>query len=207
MKSEREGFTLIELLIVIAIILILIAIAVPNFLDARVRAQVARSRADMRTVATAVEAYHADFNQLLDSWGPFAPSLFMRLRPLTTPIEYLDEIPKDPFQPLDDPYWNSPVLLTPNDPIGHWDTHYVFNQGDSSVGSSHGSNDPKLSSAWSLTGAGPDHTIIFPYYYFAVNFSFASNGQHPSRFAYNPTNGARSKGEIFLRGGHYPTHE
>ncbi|MBK7496274.1 MAG: prepilin-type N-terminal cleavage/methylation domain-containing protein [Candidatus Omnitrophica bacterium] len=36
---NTRGFTLIELLIVIAIILILIGIALPNFLEAQVRAR------------------------------------------------------------------------------------------------------------------------------------------------------------------------
>jgi prepilin-type N-terminal cleavage/methylation domain-containing protein len=60
MKSYQHinrGFTLIELLIVIAIILILIAIALPNFLEAQVRAKVTRAVAELRTVATAVESY------------------------------------------------------------------------------------------------------------------------------------------------------
>ncbi|MBW7937580.1 MAG: prepilin-type N-terminal cleavage/methylation domain-containing protein, partial [Candidatus Omnitrophica bacterium] len=37
---KKAGFTLIELLIVIAIILILISIALPNFLEAQMRAKV-----------------------------------------------------------------------------------------------------------------------------------------------------------------------
>lgn len=64
-----KGFTLIELLIVIAIILILIAIALPNFLAAQVRAKVTRERADQRTIATAIESLRTERNVLLvDFW-------------------------------------------------------------------------------------------------------------------------------------------
>ena len=54
------AFTLIELLIVVAIIAILAAIAVPNFLDAQVRAKASRARSDLRTAATALELYRVD---------------------------------------------------------------------------------------------------------------------------------------------------
>lgn len=58
----KKGFTLIELLIVVAIIAILAAIAVPNMLEAQVRAKVSRVHSDMRTVATALETYRIDTN-------------------------------------------------------------------------------------------------------------------------------------------------
>lgn len=58
----KRGFTLIELLIVCAIIAILASIAVPNFLDAQTRAKTSRVKADMRTIATALEAYNVDTN-------------------------------------------------------------------------------------------------------------------------------------------------
>lgn len=44
LRRNRPGFTLIELLIVIAIILILIAIALPNFLEAQIRAKVTKAK-------------------------------------------------------------------------------------------------------------------------------------------------------------------
>jgi prepilin-type N-terminal cleavage/methylation domain-containing protein len=60
---KREAFTLIELLIVVAIIGILAAIAVPNFLNAQMRATIARIQGDQRAIATAVESYMVDNGQ------------------------------------------------------------------------------------------------------------------------------------------------
>lgn len=59
--GKSQAFTLIELLIVIAIIAILALIAVPNFLEAQVRAKVSRCHADHRSIGVAVEAYAVDW--------------------------------------------------------------------------------------------------------------------------------------------------
>jgi len=56
-----KGFTLIELLIVIAIILILIGIALPNFMNARLRAKVLQTKADMKAVDEAIHLYANDY--------------------------------------------------------------------------------------------------------------------------------------------------
>ncbi len=105
------AFTLIELLIVVAIIAILAAIAVPNFLEAQTRARVGRAHADMRSMATAAEAYCVDhgmypLNGVLNMNGtmqnphhtpqgpPYHKFLF---EGITTPIAYMTSIPNDPF--------------------------------------------------------------------------------------------------------------
>ncbi len=94
---QKIGFTLIELLIVVAIIAILAAIAVPNFLEAQTRAKVSRAKADMRTIATGLEAYRVDYNEY-----PPNPdtSVSFNITPsqITTPIAYLTSRPQDPFK-------------------------------------------------------------------------------------------------------------
>jgi type II secretion system protein G len=60
MRNKDRGLTLIELLIVIAIIGILAAIAIPNLLNAVQRGKQKRTMADIRALATAIEAYNVD---------------------------------------------------------------------------------------------------------------------------------------------------
>jgi type II secretion system protein G len=97
-RHPIPGFTLIELLIVVAIIAILAAIAVPNFLEAQTRSKVSRVMADMRSIATAVEAYHVDNNHYSPMFGPGGLMFYeARYRFLTTPISYITKVPEDIF--------------------------------------------------------------------------------------------------------------
>lgn len=98
--SGRWGFTLIELLIVVAIIGILAAIAVPNFLNAQIRAKVANAVSDMRSLDAALEMYRLDRNMYppwADANGQNRNPVNRRLVPLTTPIAYIASVPQDPF--------------------------------------------------------------------------------------------------------------
>lgn len=125
-----SGFTLIELLIVVAIIAILAAIAVPNFLEAQVRAKVSRAKTDMRTLATGLEAYHVDNNGYAD--------IFTRMQAITTPIAYLTKIPEDPFR-----------VQQEHDPGRFWRQGYYR----------YGAMPIDHPSRWALSSVGPDTDI------------------------------------------------
>jgi len=90
---KKSGFTLIELLIVVAIIGILAAIAVPNFLNAQIRAKVTRMYADHRTLVNAMMMYRLD----MGTYHAHSHSPAQHV-PLTTPMAYLNIWPVDVFQ-------------------------------------------------------------------------------------------------------------
>jgi prepilin-type N-terminal cleavage/methylation domain-containing protein len=56
-RNKEAGFSLIELLIVVAIILIIAAIAIPNYLNARMAANEASAVQSIRTIQSGLSAY------------------------------------------------------------------------------------------------------------------------------------------------------
>jgi len=195
-SRRLKGFTLIELLIVIAIILILIAIALPNFLEAQVRAKVTRAEADMRALATAMESYYTDW-RLYPSMSiasldmiPFIDGL----RRLTSPIAYMTELPMDPF---------SQALSGPN-AISTMGPNYKL---ISTTPPTPGLTRLSTVDAYYLFSFGPNHDDDTRWGIESWPFSGTLNpcAQRSSCFlrSYSPTNGTRSEGEIFRFGGEY----
>ena len=182
--ERQTGFTLIELLVVIAIVLILIAIALPNFLTAQVRAKVARARADMRTVRLVLENYFIDFDlypdHATDTWHPS----LLEVPSLTTPIEYLNSFPPDPFPRIDADIYSDPRSFGDGGyyryyNAGRWKSIY-----------------PELEQqgiVWFLMSNGPDGDID-------VHDNAGDIGRDllagKTYMYYAPTNGARSSGDF-----------
>jgi general secretion pathway protein G len=193
---DVRAFTLIELLIVVAIIAILAAIAVPNFLEAQTRAKVSRCKADMRSITTAIEAYHIDNNRYP---GPFEahdqanwtdslnePPFHSRIGSVvTTPIAYMTSLPTDPFSALEnyltDPPWTNGSDLQ----ISMRFVYYNYDYYDSiSFSSSMGYLAARAAAGkWLLYSPGPDRD-----WYNDMNGVYIS---------YDSTNGTVSLGNLF----------
>jgi prepilin-type N-terminal cleavage/methylation domain-containing protein len=217
-KSIRTGFTLIELLIVVAIIAILAAIAVPNFLEAQTRSKVSRAKADMRSMATAIEAYYVDFNAY-PKCNNFGTSCYnpgaagptyeasLVLERLSTPIAFMTAgLLNDPFiTKLRSGTINStdgtftPTLAT-SDPLLKYFKY--FTPGMNPVGSGGGLQDvgsatDKARYMWVVVSNGPSLTLL------NMGGVFAPTATVPatSNNIYDPTNGTTSNGSIFRVGG------
>ncbi|GMV65954.1 MAG: prepilin-type N-terminal cleavage/methylation domain-containing protein [Candidatus Omnitrophica bacterium] len=99
----KKGFTLVELMVVISILLILSGIALPRFMNAMVKAKIARAQGDLRTLGHALENYRTHYPEypksIFADLGDMEIELgiFATLPALTTPNRFLSTLPKDPF--------------------------------------------------------------------------------------------------------------
>ena len=181
----RRAFTLIELLIVVAIIGILAAIAVPNFLNAQIRAKVAQAVNNMRAVDTALESYYLDHNTYT-RWAWDTSDLrthYGGFRDLTTPIAYITSEAAfvNPFKgraQVGD-HLADGRELDPFFELGTWfaksDREYIIQYPNN---------------VWLLESSGPDTGDD----YNAANFPVEG-------IVYQLSNGVVSRGDIFRGGG------
>jgi general secretion pathway protein G len=202
---SNSAFTLIELLIVVAIIAILAAIAVPNFLEAQTRAKVSRTYSDMRSVATAMEAYVIDYNSYVPfhfdggtsevwgipvggdvsidaTYGTLNPRI-LRYIPLTTPVSFITSVPLDIFSNETDPnrrYWR----------CSDRDTYFSTSLSNTFYNNFYAQH---TATKWLLRSAGPSMVDLN-----------STNDTFPSGFGtedtYDPTNGTLSPGNISFAG-------
>jgi len=191
MKKKIGGFTLIELLIVVAIIAILAAIAVPNFLEAQVRSKVSRSKADMRTIATAIESYTVDTNKIpIDGSksGDGVPYWYIPWA-LTTPIAYISTATLvDPFRSAS---FYSPAPDPDNAGVGlqEW-RRYRYRNFPYTYGKTAVPVYAEIYGAWELMGNGPDRNAG-PFLYITYHSVLLELTQ-----PYDPTNGTASNGNM-----------
>ncbi len=177
-KHPRTGaFTLIELLIVVAIIGILAAIAVPNFLNAKTRAKIARVIGDLKAITTAMELYKADRNSYINESesyiNPFDEPQSNAGLVWLTKLNYIGSIPSDPFE-------------NPHHPLGDGevDLYEVAVAPSSPV---------PVKLLYNINSRGPDQD---------EDMGSRSGLQSGAVItSYTPTNGLLSNGDIYLFGG------
>ncbi len=188
MKIHSHAFTLIELLIVVAIIGILAAIAVPNFLNAQIKARVARTQSDIRALAQAHEMYFLDNN----TYPPESEdNIFSGRRArassgllfLTSPIAYMSTLPRDPFQDSTEIRFNGQEA--------------AYETGVSKrPGSGFAPSDPNI--AYNIFSRGPD---LVENGLFSANPFTGVQRNGGTGNTYNNSNGLKSNGDIFWYGG------
>jgi type II secretory pathway pseudopilin PulG len=179
---------LIELLIVVAIIAILAAIAVPNFLEAQVRAKVSRCRSDMRTIVTALESYRVDntrYPPMADinvNPSPTGTGFHSRTPSyLTTPIAYITSLPLDPF--VSQKVTFTSAVYPASSEVGKRYVYYETVSLAAAYPNPWGLNDlPGWTGQWLMYGYGPDGTPL--------------QGTGATLVPYDPTNGTISTGNV-----------
>jgi Tfp pilus assembly protein PilE len=180
---------------VVAIIAILAAIAVPNFLEAQTRSKISRVKADMRSVATGLEAYCTDNNAY--PIGTYY-NVLVRVKELTTPVAYLTTVGfHDPFMPV--------AQFEDNTAAGNRENSLTYYNFTGVTGRGITFGDYELLSSgqsfrgWMTCSNGPDRKESYIAHYYSKIQTFPANLLCDS--LYDPTNGTVSSGDISRVGG------
>ena len=198
MEKPKTGFTLIELLIVVAIIGILAAIAVPNFLNAQMRARIARTNGDLKALSSALEAYFIDHNKYHNNHS----HLTVYLRGLTTPVSYISTVSfRDTFKAEQQ---NKSGDMTGNDQESYLYFYYYYEPEPISPGNwMNQVNRQDLSThGYCLSSWGPDRKQDAIEWVYIQSVSGDQQGANSRIYA--PSNGLLSGGDIGRWGGSVP---
>ncbi|NQU42279.1 prepilin-type N-terminal cleavage/methylation domain-containing protein [bacterium] len=178
----KKAFTLIELLIVVAIIAILAAIALPNFLEAQVRAKVSRVKGDQRTLGVAIEQYCVDYNRYPGDYLDTGQADHKaNLKALTTPVAYITHI-------LPDPFATGSVFQIEN----HVGTYWYF-RFDPVRDEGEPLNAGRKGYKWAVESWGPRPVPEHSWAFYSARFIL--NGTNVL-YVYDPTNGTKSVGHV-----------
>jgi hypothetical protein len=106
-KEYNPLYTLLFLVSLAGLFFILIMPNIGPYEPSR-RAYVSRARADMRSLATAIEVYSVDYEVYppwtqsayrIDWYSSVAAPSFDTRASITTPVSYIQSLPRDPFSP------------------------------------------------------------------------------------------------------------
>ncbi len=181
---NSKAFTLIELLIVVAIIGILAAIAVPNFVNAQIRARVARVHTDQRAIGNALGMYNIDHNAFPSflNWPTFA---YVGVPQLTTPVAYMSVYPVDPFHRAEAghgvPDTHKYVKMS------YYNLDIMEETGQARGSTSFGVEEYRQGNHWGVRSFGPNRTADYD----------SARDVFPT---YDMSNGLHSNGDIYRWG-------
>ena len=195
-QHKQAGFTLIELLIVVAIIGILAAIAVPNFLNAQVRARVARGKADIRTMENVVQMYMLDNNNQrpIDCDDPgsgvYLGGLGCGSETNGAPSD-IKGVPEFNFANKFMSFSQLRIFTTPIAYMSSTQMQDTFGARCAITYNTRYSGQAKQAESYTFSLIGPDKMTGDWGFFF-------SPGGNPDGLQYNPSNGLTSRGDIFV---------
>lgn len=178
MKNKRSWFSvgssgfITTIGVGVGIVFLLAMIKLPCFLEAQTRSQVSRVRADMHTLATAVESYRVEngsypmMREYISGEADSIETLRYNIpMNLTTPTAFLTSYPGDPFSPAS----GAPLR------------YYTYND------------------IWLLYSIGPDKTPDIEQLFDSLHAITGNESiiETLLPYTYDPTNGTVSQGDVW----------